>query len=263
MEFALSLEELPRYMHSAYRRFKPEEKHVTRVCQEDVLLLVYGGVLRFWENGTPVEVKPGEYYIQQQGLFQEGREASEEPEYYYIHFQGTAAETGQRLPRRGNMDLAALLPMIGKLEVLQASGAPKVEINAWFYQILAALHSDMEHAGSQPLLHDLIAKITGRLDAPFSLGAAAKELGYCKNSVITIFRRETGLTPGAFVRKLKLEQAQRLLLESSLPVTQIALECGFGSYTNFYRSFQKRFSCSPGQWRERGGVCPEPEEDTI
>lgn len=263
MEFALSLEELPHYGHSSYRHFKLGEKHVTRTCQEDVLLLVYGGVLRFWENGRAVEVERGQYYIQQRGLLQEGRQASDEPEYYYIHFHGTASREGQALPCRGTVDFSGLLPMIEKLEVLQASGAPQVELNAYFYQILAALHHGMRHPDSRPLLHDLIAGMAARPDAPFSLDAAARELGYCKNSVISIFKRETGLTPGAFVQKLRLERAQRLLLESYLPVTQIALECGFGNYTNFYRSFQRQFACSPGQWRDRGGLCPVPEDKIL
>ena len=63
MESGLNLELLPVYCGSSFRYFEPGEKHVTRVFTQDVLLLVFEGVLRFSENGRPIEVGKGEYYI--------------------------------------------------------------------------------------------------------------------------------------------------------------------------------------------------------
>ena len=56
----LSSEKLPQFLFSHDRAFQPGEKHVTRVCPEDVLLLMFSGVLRFTEDGVPVEVRGGE-----------------------------------------------------------------------------------------------------------------------------------------------------------------------------------------------------------
>ena len=69
----LSSEKLPQFLFSHDRAFQPGEKHVTRVCPEDVLLLMFSGVLRFTEDGVPVEVRGGEYYIQKRGLSQQGQ----------------------------------------------------------------------------------------------------------------------------------------------------------------------------------------------
>lgn len=52
------------YIHSSLRFFNEKEHHINRFCEENVLLLVYKGVLRFSENGIEHEVRPGEYYIQ-------------------------------------------------------------------------------------------------------------------------------------------------------------------------------------------------------
>lgn len=89
--------------------FQPGEKHVTRICSEDVLLLVFSGVLRFVEDGVPVEVHGGEYYIQKRGLLQQGVVPSDCPVYYYVHFSGTwSDESGIR--KRGPLpgDIRAL-----------------------------------------------------------------------------------------------------------------------------------------------------------
>lgn len=68
----LSFDELPHYLFSDNRQFLPEERHIDRLCGEDVLLLVRKGVLRFHEDGVLAELHAGEYYIQRAGLYQQG-----------------------------------------------------------------------------------------------------------------------------------------------------------------------------------------------
>ena len=50
--------------------------------------MVFEGVLRFRENGIPVEVHPGEYYIQRHGLLQEGKCESDSPKYFFYTMVG-------------------------------------------------------------------------------------------------------------------------------------------------------------------------------
>lgn len=70
----LNMDSLPAYRFSSFRHFEKGEKHMYRVFREDVLLLVMDGVLRFHEDGVPVEVGRGEFYIQKHGLEQDGVE---------------------------------------------------------------------------------------------------------------------------------------------------------------------------------------------
>ena len=69
------------------RRFFKGEKHITRVCEDSVLILMFDGILRFAEDGFDTELRAGEYYIQRGGLFQEGRLASDEPRYFVGEIQ--------------------------------------------------------------------------------------------------------------------------------------------------------------------------------
>ena len=73
-------------------------------------------------------------------------------------------------------------------------------------------------------------------------------------SVVRAFRRHTGLTPGAYVRRLRLEAAARALLAGGEPIAQVALEAGFASQAHFTRAFSAHFGRPPGAFRrERGG----------
>ena len=84
----LSFDELPHYIYSNNRQFFPGEYHMDRLFDEDVLILMRKGRLRFHEDGTLVKLNAGEYYIQRAGLYQQGLVPSDSPNYFFFHFHG-------------------------------------------------------------------------------------------------------------------------------------------------------------------------------
>ncbi|MBX9814860.1 MAG: AraC family transcriptional regulator [Sphingomonas sp.] len=69
-----------------------------------------------------------------------------------------------------------------------------------------------------------------------------------------MFKVSTGLPPAAYQRRLRLEEAQRLLLETDLPITEIALRIGYETPQAFARMFRAATGASPSDWRrERRG----------
>lgn len=65
-----------------------------------------------------------------------------------------------------------------------------------------------------------------------------------------LYRAMTGESLYQFILRLRLEKAAgRLLAEPAEPVTNIALDCGFGSSAAFARAFKARFGMSAGAWR--------------
>lgn len=66
-----------------------------------------------------------------------------------------------------------------------------------------------------------------------------------------IFAREVGMPPAAYLRRLRLERAQTLLRETSLPITTVALQVGFGDAAGLSRAFRGAFGLSPLQYRRR------------
>ena len=45
----------------------------------------------------------------------------------------------------------------------------------------------------------------------------------------------------------RLKKANNLILQTNIPLKQIAYLCGFSSYTNFFKAFKKKFNSSPGE----------------
>lgn len=64
------------------------------------------------------------------------------------------------------------------------------------------------------------------------------------------FRRATGKTYTVYVNDVRCAQACAMLSESVLPVSTIAIECGFESNSNFNRQFLSRLGVSPREYRK-------------
>lgn len=86
---------------------------------------------------------------------------------------------------------------------------------------------------------------------PIALQEVARAVGRHEIHVAREFRRFFGASVGEFARGLRAEEAARLLLESQLSITEIALNCGFSSHSHLCREFKGRFGVTPSYYRER------------
>ena len=60
----------------------------------------------------------------------------------------------------------------------------------------------------------------------------------------------TGMTPGEFIKHIRLKKAATLLSSTSLNVTEIFYRTGFNNQSYFFREFRKRYNCAPNEYRE-------------
>ncbi|MEV6952597.1 GlxA family transcriptional regulator [Streptomyces sp. NPDC051183] len=72
------------------------------------------------------------------------------------------------------------------------------------------------------------------------------------------FQAETGVTPGRYVERVRVEHARRLLEDSTEGVAQISRACGYGTPEALRRAFVKTLGQSPAEYRRRFGGRPQP-----
>lgn len=258
MQLGLSLDHIPTVTFSSFRYFEKDERHMTRICSQDVLVMVFDGVLRFYEDGTLVEVHAGEYYIQRSGLRQEGTVECDSPAYYFIHLQRCRfLGHGNLLPLRGKLDIKAMMPYFKKLEELYLYRAPAVEKASVVFQVLMMLKNYADRTERSPVVMKVISAVSADMQKPFSLQEIAEKCGYNKNHIINIFKKETGKTPYAYITDMKISKAKRLLLNSDASLSQISMECGFGDYINLYKAFVKAEGIPPLAWKKANSMQTE------
>jgi LacI family transcriptional regulator len=65
------------------------------------------------------------------------------------------------------------------------------------------------------------------------------------------FKQALGRTPGEELRRLRLRRACKLLLETTMPMVEIAANCGMSSLSYFSQAFKKQFDMPPTEYRRR------------
>ena len=101
-----------------------------------------------------------------------------------------------------------------------------------------------------PVIMQVIEYIESNYDKDISLDSLASVVNRTPEYLCKIFRQYTGSTPVNYINGIRLLHAEAMLVqEPSLPVSQIALCCGFRSPGYFGRVFSKQHGMSPGQYR--------------
>ena len=73
---------------------------------------------------------------------------------------------------------------------------------------------------------------------------------------IKIFKEYTGQTPYEFLLGIRLQQAQKMLLETSRTVGEIGLQTGLGDSRNFIACFKKKLGLTPLRYRKQNQILP-------
>lgn len=66
-----------------------------------------------------------------------------------------------------------------------------------------------------------------------------------------LLKEATGLTFNAYITKIRLDQAARMLLETNDTIEQIFYTCGYRTRSTFNRAFTDAFGCTPKEYRSK------------
>jgi transcriptional regulator GlxA family with amidase domain len=108
-------------------------------------------------------------------------------------------------------------------------------------------------AAERPGLRDLQAWIVEHPDAALDVPALAKKCAMSVRHFGRTFRAEVGLAPAAYVERVRVETARRLLEESARSIEEVAAAAGFGTPEALRRAFARRVGVSPREYRNRFG----------
>lgn len=98
-----------------------------------------------------------------------------------------------------------------------------------------------------------IAYIFDHLDGDVSLSSAARLAHMSDSAFSRYFKKASGLTFSAMVRKLRIANACRLLESSNMAVAAIASTTGYNNLANFNRQFLAETGMTPRDYRRRHG----------
>ena len=118
----------------------------------------------------------------------------------------------------------------------------------------------LKDADEKSLLNPKDQRFYNRLQAILSLNAEnpeftvdelAVQMHLSRTRLYTRIKEVTGKSPSEILKKVRMEYAAHLLLETDLTIEEIRLQCGVGNSNQFYNHFKKQFGVTPHQYRTK------------
>lgn len=108
-------------------------------------------------------------------------------------------------------------------------------------------------AESFSALQSVLLYLNEHFQEPMTRDSLADAVGYNRSYISHLFSDSLQTTLTDYLTTLRLDAAERMLLYSSVPVSQIAMSLGFGSIRSFNRVFQSSYGQSPSAFRRSSG----------
>ncbi len=112
--------------------------------------------------------------------------------------------------------------------------------------------------GHHPKLIAAIGRMEENLEDPLSPDALAKFVGLSRRQLERLFRQHVGRAPTQYYLELRLQRARLLLIQTDMPVVDIAVACGFVSASHFSKSYRQQFQHAPRDERRQEAATVSP-----
>ena len=107
-------------------------------------------------------------------------------------------------------------------------------------------------------VYSITAYIHSHFTEDISLESVSREFFISSYYLSHQFKRITGFTLTDYVQLTRVRNAQTLLLSTDKPITDIAFLCGFSSFSQFNRAFNKFLHLSPSAFRKDAKIQQTP-----
>lgn len=103
---------------------------------------------------------------------------------------------------------------------------------------------------SEQALREMLIYIQERFSEQIKIRDLAEAGMVSERECYRLFSQSLHMTPGEYLRQVRLTRAASLLAETDQTVTAIGMACGFGSASYFGRLFLEAYGLSPSAWRD-------------
>jgi YesN/AraC family two-component response regulator len=259
----LKINPWPEFSTASYRYFLKNEKHITRICNHYVLIFMLENTLFFTENGIKIALKKNEWYVQKPGLLQKGTIGCPSPSYFYIHFYAEEVDLNNlkelnnvsyvsiTLLKSGLFDIKSLKPLLEELDYCYKYRPHDIlSLQSIFLSIINTITLSNTRKEGKDLAWLITQYITENYNKDISCKHIADKFHISTEYLNQKLKQSYGLTPGQYLRKIRMARANDLLSNTDHTLSFIASEIGYHDITVFYKAFKKQCSMSPGRWRE-------------
>lgn len=105
---------------------------------------------------------------------------------------------------------------------------------------------------TNPRVLQVVDLMEGNIEDPIPIARLAAQVGISQRQLERMFKEHVKTSAVRYYRRIRLLHARRLLLQSELPLIEVAVASGFGSLEHFSRTYKAEFGKSPQEDRRPG-----------
>lgn len=270
-EVHLKLNELPLLGIAGAVTAEEDFIHQDRILSEHVLIYLYRGEMEIVEDGATYHFHEGEFLFLKAGIHHWGKTViTAGTSWFYVHFsasdnlegyqqfddyalaikhQGFSAKDYRyyltlpkhaTLPSHSRIDrrIRELLSLYDSSDSLRV-----VHINAVLYELLADIYQAVNKERRSDKADVLVRKLIAFLESHNTVSLNSEEISlYMRLSykyLCTVFKRKTGLSINQYHTRLRINEAARLLRETSLNVSEVGYAVGYRDPLYFSGVFKR------------------------
>jgi AraC-like DNA-binding protein len=143
-----------------------------------------------------------------------------------------------------------LLEILEKLYAirLQSDLGSELLKTAYIYEFLGVVARGKTDISKKLPIERAITIMETESNTDLSVSDISDELGFDRSYFTTLFKKHTGISPYAYLTRIRIKKACGLLENSDLPMSEIAERVGINAH-NFARIFKREMGSSPAEYR--------------
>lgn len=253
---------------AVFHRCLPAWRIKERTVPDDMLFYFVSGRARFKAGGREFSAAPGDCLHLPRNVSQSAvADPKDPPSVIVVHYHArtfgsiplaTLAGFPLRMHIKDRNRLRSLLEEACREFLHQPLGWREgLNAKVWEFLLYLIRHHGADCARSASTeewrhlarLQPALQKMEETLAAPVTMAALAKSCGYSEAQFRRVFRLGVGLSPVAYLRRRRMEEACLLLRETDLKIEDIAARVGYTEPGFFWSSFKTIMGKTPSNYR--------------
>ncbi len=108
----------------------------------------------------------------------------------------------------------------------------------------------MAFSGNTEGFDKLLSYIEDNYGERLSLDSLSKQFGFSRNYICKLFSKNLGTTLMRYVLDIRMKHAAQMLRDSSIPIKEIAIMCGYVNAMYFHRVFKEYYGVTAKEYRD-------------
>lgn len=169
-------------------------------------------------------------------------------------FPNIRVNPGNPVVEHGNIFTASGVAADAYLITRLVEQVASPELARWLGDVTGLQLADADRIVDDPLVANAQLWLEDRFAQDVSIAELAEAMSVTQQTLLRHFRHYLSTTPQAYLQKVRVEAAQRMLLRTGRQVGEIASLVGYNDAQSFRRVFKQLTGLSPSRYRARKSV---------